>query len=155
MKRFSIVLACVMMAGSAWPATLVREQAATIYALAWTGLGRSVESLPQVAPTVRFVSQQVLRDMACSGQPCPVRGLQRELVVFLDETLDFANAQDASVLLHEFVHVLQWHQLGESKDCQEWVRREREAYGIQAYVLERAGFAANHLRVAAQAMRCL
>lgn len=149
----AMVLACILSV-ECWAAELSREQAATIYALAWGLMGYSPANVPAVPPEVRIAAQTKLREMACSGAPCPVRGLQRAGVVWIDESLDFANPRDASVLLHEFVHFLQWAARGEAPDCLEWQAREREAYNIQAYVLDRGGYPTSHLLAAARGVIC-
>jgi hypothetical protein len=125
---------------------LAKEQAAVLYAIAYSHVGGN---LPDKAPTIRLVDRAVLQAIACNGANCPVRGYQRGADVFVDASLNFADPLDAAVLLHELVHFLQFARAGPAQDCHEWQRRERQAYLVQAHELERLGLdAVNVLRVA-------
>jgi hypothetical protein len=110
-------------------------QAASIYALAY---GQYGGALPERAPVIHLVSASRLRElMGC--KLCPVRGMHDRGVIYLDELLELGRAYDASILLHEYVHYLQWIQDGDVTSCEVWLQRERQAYLIQARVLERVG----------------
>jgi hypothetical protein len=125
---------------------LAQEQAAVLYAIAYSHVGGN---LPDKPPTIRLVDRATLQAIACNGANCPVRGYQRGADVFVDAALDFADPRDAAVLLHEIVHFLQFARAGPAQDCHEWLRREREAYLIQARELERLGHdTLNVLRIA-------
>ncbi|MGH8629155.1 MAG: hypothetical protein ACREU7_00110, partial [Burkholderiales bacterium] len=95
-------------------------------------------ALPERAPVIHLVSPSRLRElMGC--ELCPVRAMHHQGVIYLDEHLDLESAYDASILLHEYVHYLQWIERGDVTDCQVWLERERQAYHIQAHVLDRVG----------------
>jgi hypothetical protein len=129
---------------------LNREQAALIYAMAW---GQSGLPLPPQAPTVHLTTITALRALVgCAA--CPVRGLQVGADIYLDEALDFADAYDASILLHEMVHYLQWSARGDVYSCEEWAQRERHAYAVQAHVLAMAGLHAAALAAIARQFVC-
>lgn len=114
---------------------LTDMQAASIYAFAY---GQYGGALPEREPVIHIVSLSRLRELI-GCERCPVRALHQQGVIYLDERLDFERAYDASILLHEYVHYLQWLQYGEVADCKSWLDRERQAYMIQAHVLARVG----------------
>jgi hypothetical protein len=139
-------LAAMLMALPARAGELPHEQAAVLYAIAYGHVGGT---LPAQPPTIRLVDRATLQMIACAGHNCPVRGFQRGSDVFIDAALDFADPRDAGVLLHEIVHFLQFARDGPAHDCHEWLRRERQAYLIQAAELERLGLdSVSVLRVA-------
>jgi len=140
---WAIVLAAlcnVLWALAADAAELTREQAASAsaYLLAHS---TSHYPLPPAAPEIHLVPIQHLRDRVCPGHSCAVHGLQVENRIYLDEALDMSNLVHASILYHELVHYLQWSARGDAKDCQEYLEREVEAYGLQIAVLAKAGIA--------------
>jgi len=128
----------VLWALAADAAGLTREQAASLYLLARS---TSHYPLPGAAPEIHLVPIQHLRDRVCPGHSCAVHGLQVENRIYLDEALDMSNLLHASILYHELVHYLQWSARGDAKDCQEYLEREIEAYGLQIAVLAKAGIA--------------
>lgn len=138
-------------AGQRAPRALSPEQAALIYVIAHSRTGLP---LPERAPNLHFTSRTELRRLyGCDA--CSVRGLQRGADIFLDQEIDFANALEASILLHEVVHYLQWAARGEVTTCQEWAARERQAYQIQAAEIVRAGGEGAHqLLVSARMLVC-
>lgn len=92
---------------------------------------------PAQPPEVRHVTRTAMCEII--GQPnCGLTGLHYQGVIYVDERLHFAHPFHASILLHEAIHYLQYHTLGgEPKTCEDWLARERQAYAIQAHVLDR------------------
>ena len=134
----------------ALPVQLSDRQAALIYAMAWSQSGLP---LPDRPPTIHLTTRERLRTLlGCTD--CPVRGLQLRDTIYLDRALNFADPYDASILLHELVHYLQWAAGGEVSDCDEWARRERQAYAIQAHVLTMAGLERAHILLTARQIVC-
>lgn len=133
-----ILAGILLMAGhpESRAAELTQEQATMIYALAHSTSGYR---LPERPPTIYLVPQEKLREMACPGRACNVRGFSIGLDIYLDEELDMSTVYGASILYHEALHFLQAVNLGPAKNCEEWVDREIEAYQWQNYVLEKAG----------------
>ncbi len=125
-----------IMSRCAAAADLAQDQAAVIYAIAYAHVGGA---LPQQPPTIHLVDRTRLQQLACNGGNCPARGFQRGQDVYIDAALDFTKPADAGVLLHEVVHFLQFARWGPAQDCLDWIARERQAYTIQAYELERMG----------------
>ncbi len=96
--------------------------------------------LPPIAPTVEYVSRQRLESIACANRTCPqVNGAQVGDHVYLLDSLDMDDPFNRAVMLHELVHFLQWANKGPAHDCEEYIQREYEAYGLQNYVLEKIG----------------
>lgn len=130
-----IGLAILCLHPQAKAADLTQEQA-TLINLAHSTSGYQ---LPDRPPTIHLVPQDKLREMACPGRACNVRGFSIGLDIFLDEDLDMSSVYGASILYHEALHFLQMVNLGPAKNCEEWVDRELEAYRLQNYVLEKSG----------------
>jgi hypothetical protein len=110
----------------------------------------------KLRPPVYLVSQQVICGTAQTRPDCPYKGFYRNGAVYLRADLNFGSAVDLSVLVHEYVHHLQELKNGPFKDCEDWLEREYEAYGIQRYVLiqDRQGFAAEKVQGEARQLRC-
>lgn len=117
---------------------LTGNQAMSIYVMA---AGMSGLPMPDRPPTIVLAKQAKLQEMACSGRPCPaVRGVTMpDGRIWLDESLDFSDPEDASILLHEVVHYLQWSRSGPVRSCDDWRRREIHAYTVQMEALHHAG----------------
>ena len=102
---------------------LIFVQSATGYAHA--------EKPPQIA----FVPHAELERTACN-RPCKIYGwYPRGEIIYLDDRLDPINDIRArSILLHELVHYLQQAHgaFTGGSECENWSRRELEAYRVQA-----------------------
>lgn len=140
LSLFAVYAAAVLAAA----VPLNDEQAASIYALAY---GQYHGKLPDRPPTIRIVPAAELCARYRMPPHCPVLGLYLDSQVLLSDSLDFSKPEDASVLLHEFIHYLQEQAHGPVHDCQTEIQRERQAYLIQAEVLEKAGQTASAWRV--------
>lgn len=129
------------------------EQRASIYALAW---GQYSGKLPDNPPEVAMINQDALCLMYRIEPGCSVIGLQTGKYIFISDRLDFTKLFDSSVLLHEFIHYFQEMALGPVDDCAEYLRREQEAYKIQAHVLEQAGAHqdAQRTRITSRSITC-
>ncbi len=87
-----------------------------------------------------------IRQEACEDGVPSCRGIvalydmERNRVLYRDD-LDMDNPSDNSFIVHELVHVLQFHRDGHSiyKDCPALVRTERAAYAAQNDYLHRQG----------------
>lgn len=108
------------------------EQLHSLYLIAvgHTGIG-----VPEKPPKVYRVSRKTLCVLTSRPEKCTVMGLQAADAVFYSDELDFTKAFDSSILLHEFVHYLQWAKSGNVKDEFEKRTRECQAYKVQAEVL--------------------
>lgn len=151
------VLFFAMMFGFIKPARaadLTPTQAVSLYAMA-SGLSGIV--LAERAPDIMLVPASTLRAMACphkDADRCPVFGLFTRGKIWLDATLDFADPYASSILLHEMVHYLQDARDGLATTCEEWERREAQAYQVQVVALARAGADTMRVRLNSQLARC-
>lgn len=90
-------------------------------------------------PKVTLVPHHVIVAEVCK-KPCPVYAyFDPEKGILLDQRLDPVGDLNArSILLHELVHFVQWRTAGRKPgNCDEWLRRESEAYDIQFRWLSR------------------
>jgi hypothetical protein len=86
---------------------------------------------------------------------CQVRAITDENgVITLDNALDFSDPYDASILIHEMVHYVDWAKDGPAKNCAEWLRREQRAYSIQGHALEKIGEDASLVYLSLRSIRC-
>lgn len=110
------------------PATELRD----LYAIAY---GRAGIGVPEKPPRVYFASPALLRALL-RCQDCDPRGVQIADAVFYRDDLG-TDPLSRSVLVHEFVHYVQWVRYGAATTCEEWAAREAQAYRVQREVLER------------------
>ena len=90
-------------------------------------------------PKVTLVPHSVIVERVCK-KPCPVYAyFDPKMGILLDQRLDPVNDLNArSILLHELVHFVQWRSAGRNpRSCDEWLKRESEAYDIQFKWLSR------------------
>lgn len=144
-------IAALAFSGPARAGDLTLEQAAAVYAIAYGHVGGA---MPERAPTIYLVDRPRLQQLACNGGNCPARGWQQGEAVYIDGSLDFARPADAAVLLHELVHWFQFARWGPAQDCLDWIARERQAYLIQAYELERMGVDPSSVLATARSVGC-
>ena len=132
-------------------AELTQEQAFHAYAIAFGNAGY----IPERAPTINLVSRQSLCEFAGMKADCPIRALTYPNgVISLDDTIDFSNPYDASILIHEMVHYVDWSKDGPATNCAEWLRREQRAYTIQGHALEKIGVDPSQVYLSLRAIRC-
>jgi hypothetical protein len=96
---------------------------------------------PLAPPVIQQLEPEELQARAC-GKKCNVLAwFGPDGVIYIDKRVDpEVNKVARGILLHELVHHVQKQQLGNnSSDCKEWLRREREAYEIQAHWVVQAG----------------
>ena len=137
-------------------AELAPEQAAILYQIALRLTPQYQQ--PDAAPQIHLVSRTTLKERVCRRDKarecdtCPLEseiyaecmgnvdetmlhGLTEWQVIYLASDLDFANAIDASVLLHEMVHYIQQWNLGPVKSCEQRYALEKEARLVQVQSL--------------------
>lgn len=146
-------LLALLLAGAftnkAHPAEIEPEQVALLYSFAYGHVG----FIPEKNPVIRVVARETMCEVAERAE-CRMVAMERKGVVYLVDTLDLRNALNRTILLHELVHYVQWAQLGEPDSCEERIRRERQAYEIQAKALSKIGYPVQGLELAAGALRC-
>ena len=132
-------------------AELTPEQAFNAYAIAYGHAG----FIPDKPPTIKVVDRPVLCRIAGLPDACRARGLTNvDGVIYLDSALDFADPLDASVLIHELVHYVDWMRDGPAYNCEQWMRREYHAYTIQGQALEKIGVDPTSIYMALRSMKC-
>jgi hypothetical protein len=97
---------------------------------------------PDQPVEVVHVSHDTLVQRACGGRECKVMGwFPPGRSVYIDERLKpNDNLLAASIVVHEFVHFLQYQAGGyEAFDCSKAIELEREAYAVQREFLLRYG----------------
>jgi hypothetical protein len=134
-----IAIALVSVTGM-WPrpaqaAEIGQDQANALYAIAY---GHSGIGVPDKPPVIRLVAQEKLAARYC-GRPCAIAAGLIDGEVWLDQALDMTHPVNASILLHELVHYVQWAMRGAARSCAEHRERELQAYTVQAYALDRVG----------------
>lgn len=145
--RYLLLFWCL----TASAAELSQEQAFNAYAIAFGNAGY----IPARAPTINLVSRQSLCEFAGMKADCPIRALTYPNgVIALDNTLDFADPHDASILIHEMVHYIDWAKSGPATNCAEWLRREQRAYTIQGHALEKIGADTSRVYLALRMLQC-
>jgi len=123
------------------------EQANSIYILAYgqcpklTGMkaGCPPEWLDE-RPAMRFANPEYLCGYVKISPKCGIRGLYVRGLVIASEELDYDIPYQMSALFHEFLHHFQWLRDGKPTGdytCDVWMQDERDAYTIQAHLLEK------------------
>ena len=92
-------------------------------------------SVPEVGdpnfPNVVFVTQQFLNGMVCKNRDCNAEAATKDTTVFLVNGLDVNTIEGESILYHELVHILQFHNFGRNPNCKSWIKRKVQAYQLQ------------------------
>lgn len=110
-------------------------------------------------PIVELKPKSFFVENACLGNNnCKVIGWFPATggnVVYVKDSLDIANNQvAASILVHEFVHYLQFKNKTINKSCKQAIELEYEAYGIQKEYLLQNGVLANDVGLTVVSMNC-
>lgn len=108
--------------------------------LSWT-VNLSGYPLPETPPLIEFKPHDFFVEHACLGNTkCRVAAwYDNNGIIYIDDNLK--NKDDVfidSLIVHELVHYLQdLSKKFNNEDCQDYLIREREAYGIQRQYLNR------------------
>ena len=115
-------------------------------------------ALPEDPPRIAFAPHAELERAACS-RPCKIYGwYPRGKIIYLDDRLDPVHEVRArSILLHELVHYMQQVHgaFSGGSECENWSRREREAYSVQARWLAEKATPSSLYSGAGRARGCL
>ena len=93
---------------------------------------------PSYPPAIYLATVEQMSAAICPDRGCPVQGFQSGVNIYIDKDLDLSEPFSATVLLHEFVHFLQYAKYGVARNCAENMLRERQAYAVQNEALARA-----------------
>lgn len=110
-----------------------------------------------VDPPRMIVLEPEFLQMRICGKPCKVMAWYApEGTIYIDSRLDVVNHMGhRSVVVHELVHHVQRMSRGaRSQNCDEWMRREQEAYATQAFWLRSKGLRSGNITLQARFLRC-
>ena len=145
-----IVLGVELKSAAAEPLTPMHARTLILIAHGETGL-----PLPDTMPTIEIVQPERMQALACGERKCyPPKALQIEARIFVLDGLDWADPATGIILVHESVHVLQWHAHGTASDCAEWLRRERQAWDVTVKLLRTSGRSTMQAEMARAGMHC-
>lgn len=144
-KRMLITLMFCCSVVTAKAADLSPGQGMTIWVMTWGQthfIHEGDVELLNNPPTIHLMDQAALcnfwgRTLESCG---PLKAVQFEDSIRVLETLDFDTALDASIILHEMVHYVQWYKHGASSGCDAFNANEKEARKVQAEVLAYSGY---------------
>lgn len=128
-----------------------REEMALLYGIAYSEVGY----IPEDNPEIRIVSRESMCQIAAMRQDCNVMGLEVAGHVYIRDDVDLDSVYGRSILLHEFVHAVQYARLGDAPDCEEKLRREREAYAVQIKAMTQAGLDTRALWITMRRLSCV
>jgi hypothetical protein len=120
------------------------------------GLAMNSPAMVVSEPVIRQLDAGELQHKVC-GKPCRVLAWYGpDGVIYIDNRVDpKRNIVAKGILLHELVHHVQREARGgNSSNCVEWLRRERQAYRIQAQWLFDNGIDASPLIWQVRTVRC-
>jgi hypothetical protein len=107
---------------------------------------------PSATPRVSKVSRAEIERTVCNG-PCPVKAwhVPGEGIFLDDSLMPETNLVHRSILFHELVHYLQEANGADASmdECERWLHREREAYGLQNQYLGLIGNGSSYLMMVA------
>jgi len=92
--------------------------------------------------TKRYVEWVVCRNVGCSA----LAATYYNAIYLAEDHVDLNTTLGQSILYHEMVHALQYYKYGESPNCQEWARREMEAYSLQDEWARKRGYYDPHFQ---------
>ena len=144
----SLALALNVVSLAAQSSELSSDLQESLYQLAHVQTGLPLPARP---PSIHLTRQEDMSLLIGCGQ-CTPSGVQVKEHVYVDAGLDFSKAYDASILLHELVHYLQWSVAGPAKSCDEWREREQKAIAVQTRYLATAGADTMRVRLSAQTL---
>jgi hypothetical protein len=110
-------------------------------------------------PTLILQPKQFFVEHVCYGSiNCKVAGWYPETGgdnIYVLDTLDLNNEVADSIVLHEIVHYLQFHSgMFQDTSCENSLKLERQAYGVQKEYLLREGVVSNGVGLTVISMHC-
>ena len=61
------------------------------------------------------------------------------VIVYIADEVDLTTVEGQSIMYHEMIHALQYAKYGKAPSCQQWSRREIEAYVLQDQWVQKQG----------------
>lgn len=88
------------------------------------------EPIPGGLPMVLIAPREAM--------PCPCEAAYDKGHLYIRNDINWTDPKWLSIVLHELEHHRQFSHRGESRDCDEWLGRERQALLVQRQYLEEA-----------------
>jgi len=89
-------------------------------------------------PLVKIVSRDQVELVVCNNK-CDALAAQWENIIYIADEVDLRSVEGQSIMYHEMIHALQYAKYGKAPSCQEWARREIEAYILQDQWVQKQG----------------
>jgi hypothetical protein len=96
---------------------------------------------PVPMPRMYSLNEKDLQALYCgNSKKCDVvTAVYDDGAIYFDEDYDAKHPVWRSILFHEMVHHVQYMKQGNTKTCDVWYKKEREAYNLQATYLRKQG----------------
>ena len=82
-------------------------------------------------PKLTITEKTMVEWVICKNVGCSALAASVENFIFVAKQVDLRSTEGQGIMYHELIHALQYAKYGQSPNCQEWVRREHEAYVLQ------------------------
>jgi len=89
-------------------------------------------------PLVKIVPRDQVELVVCNNK-CDALAAQWENIIYIADEVDLRSVEGQSIMYHEMIHALQYAKYGKAPSCQEWARREIEAYILQDQWVQKQG----------------
>ena len=89
-------------------------------------------------PLIKIVPRDQVELVVCNNK-CDALAAQWENIVYIADEVDLRSVEGQSIMYHEMIHALQYAKYGKAPSCQEWARREIEAYILQDQWVQKQG----------------
>ena len=89
-------------------------------------------------PHVMIVPRDQVELVVCDNK-CDALAAQWGNIVYIADEVDLTTVEGQSIMYHEMIHALQYAKYGKAPSCQQWSRREIEAYVLQDQWVQKQG----------------
>ena len=89
-------------------------------------------------PLIKIVPRDQVELVVCNNK-CDALAAQWENIIYIADEVDLRSVEGQSIMYHEMIHALQYAKYGKAPSCQEWARREIEAYILQDQWVQKQG----------------
>jgi hypothetical protein len=140
-RLFVAILLCVSTLASAGPKQQSITPSPAMVSLLEEAKKMMKYDGPVPMPKMYSMNEKDLQAFYCgSSTKCDVvTAVYNDGVIYFDEDYDAKHPVWRSILFHEMVHHIQYVQQGNTKTCDVWYKKEREAYNLQAAYLRKQG----------------
>ena len=89
-------------------------------------------------PLIKIVPRDQVELVVCNNK-CDALAAQWQNIVYIADEVDLRSVEGQSIMYHEMIHALQYAKYGKAPSCNEWARREIEAYILQDQWVQKQG----------------